>query len=89
LQQKYNYLTKEYNKLIIKKKIEVKTNTFVIDTYNMTLFSDYYTIPQNLTNQIVFQIHRKQNNVYFISEISDNIKREKNYFVLQSLITGK
>ena len=89
MQQKYNYLTKEYNKLIIKKKIEVKTNTFVIDTYNMTLFSDYYTIPQNLTNQIVFQIHRKQNNVYFISEISDNIKREKNYFVLQSLITGK
>ena len=55
----------------------------------MTLFSDYYAIPQNLTNQILFQIHRKQNNVYFISEISDNIKREKNYFVLQSRITGK
>jgi len=89
LQQKYNYLTKEYNKLIIKKKIEIKTNAFVIDTYNMTLFSDYYTIPKNLTNQILFQIHRKQNNVYFISEISDNIKREKNYFVLQSGITGK
>lgn len=89
MQQKYNYLTKEYNKLIIKKKIEIKTNAFVIDTYNMTLFSDYYTIPKNLTNQILFQIHRKQNNVYFISEISDNIKREKNYFVLQSGITGK
>lgn len=89
MQQKYNYLTKEYNKLIIKKKIEIKTNAFVIDTYNMTLFSDYYTIPKNLTNQLLFQIHRKQNNVYFISEISDNIKREKNYFVLQSGITGK
>ena len=89
MQQKYNYLTKEYNKLIIKKKIEVKTNVFVIDTYNMTLFSDYYTIPKNLTNQILFQIHRKQNNIYFISEISDNIKRDKNYFLLQSGITGK
>lgn len=55
----------------------------------MTFFSDYYTIPKNLTNQILFQIHRKQNNVYFISEIKDDIKREKNYFLLQSRITGK
>lgn len=55
----------------------------------MTFFSDYYTIPNNLTNQILFQIHRKQNSVYFISEISDNIKRENNYLVLQSRVTGK
>ena len=37
---------------------------------------------------ILFQIHRKQNNVYLISDIQDNVKREKNYFVLQNKLNG-
>ena len=65
----------------------VKDNTFIIGRNDMLFYSDYYTISKNLLNDILFQIYRKENNIYLISEIEDNINREKNYFVLQNKIT--
>lgn len=65
----------------------VKDNTFILGRNDMLFYSDYYTISKNLLNDILFQIYRKENNIYLISEIEDNINREKNYFVLQNKIT--